>query len=73
MMKNGSATATTKKFINNSRESHYSGYPKPAYSNACLIALGMCVNLNDTKMYQTSLGTLHIGHIIIESAFILQL
>ena len=45
-MKNNStpaASATTntnrQKIVNN-RDCHYSGYPKPAYSNACLIALG---------------------------------
>ena len=42
--KNTSSAATSgntnrQKVVNN-RDCHYSGYPKPAYSNACLIALG---------------------------------
>ena len=42
-MKNNTAVPpanTNRQKIANNRDCHYSGYPKPAYSNACLIALG---------------------------------
>ena len=38
---NPTATSNRQKVAQPNRDCHYSGYPKPAYSNACLIALGM--------------------------------
>ena len=35
-----SANASNRQKVVTNRDCHYSGYPKPAYSNACLIALG---------------------------------
>ena len=41
------ANAPNRQKVVNNRDCHYSGYPKPAYSNACLIALGKLRFLNE--------------------------
>ena len=41
------ANAPNRQKVVNNRDCHYSGYPKPAYSNACLIALGILKFLNE--------------------------
>ena len=60
---NSAATSNTnrQKVAQPNRDCHYSGYPKPAYSNACLIALGM-LNLplqNHRNAYNNHLEVHH--------------